>query len=268
LCHLVKKYGVNFISTAENPIEYNYGPRSVAVGDLNNDNCLDMVVANHIVNNIDIFFGYDNGSFANQMAYSTDSFPQSVAVGDFNNDTRLDIVVTNWGANSVSVLLGYGNGTFANQMTYPTGDGPSSVAVGDYNNDNRLDIIVNNKYSNNVAVLIQYDRGALADEMTYASGGDSRLRYVVVNDMNSDGRLNIVVANYGTNNVGVLLGYGNGTFESQIMLNIGSNSHPTSIAVADFNGDSQMDIVVTISATKNVDILLGNGKGIFSIQTS
>jgi len=66
-----------------------------------------MVVANHIVSNIDIFFGYGNGSFANQMTYSTGSDPSSVAVGDFNYDTPLDIVVANENINSVSVLLGF-----------------------------------------------------------------------------------------------------------------------------------------------------------------
>ena len=102
--------------------------------------------------------------------------------------------------------------------------------------------------------------------MTYASGGGSRLRCVAVGDMNNDTQLDIVVANYGTNNIGVLLGYGNGTFVSQMMLNTGSNSHPSSIAIGDFNGDNQLDIAVANYGTKNVDMLLGNGKGTFVSQ--
>ena len=73
-----------------------------------------------------MLLGYGNGSFDNQMTYSTGANPSSAAVGDFNNDTRLDIVVANWDSNTVSVLLGYGNGSFANQMTYSTGSNPLS----------------------------------------------------------------------------------------------------------------------------------------------
>ena len=42
-----------------------------------------------------VLLGYGNGSFHDQMTYSTGYSPQSVAVGDLNNDTRLDIVVAN-----------------------------------------------------------------------------------------------------------------------------------------------------------------------------
>jgi hypothetical protein len=72
---------LNFSSTTKNPIEYNYGPRSVAVGDFNSDTWLDMVVANSIVNNIAIYFAYENGTFLKQIEYSTGygSAPSMVA---------------------------------------------------------------------------------------------------------------------------------------------------------------------------------------------
>ena len=102
-------------------IQLALSPRSVAVGDLNNDTRLDIVVANSDSNNVSVLLGYGNGSFHEQMTYSTGSQPYSVAVGDLNNDTRLDIVVANFDSNNVSVLLGYGNGSFQDQMTYSTG---------------------------------------------------------------------------------------------------------------------------------------------------
>ena len=62
---------------------------------MNNDTRLDIVVANGNDNNVSVLLGYGNGSFHDQMTYSTGSYPSSVAVGDLNNDTRLDIVVAN-----------------------------------------------------------------------------------------------------------------------------------------------------------------------------
>ncbi|CAF5084582.1 unnamed protein product, partial [Rotaria sp. Silwood1] len=84
-------------------------PKSFVIGDFNNDNEMDIAVANSGINNVGIFLRYDNGSFGNQVAYATDSSPWGVAVGDFNNDTILDIVVANLGSDNVGVFLGRGN---------------------------------------------------------------------------------------------------------------------------------------------------------------
>ena len=44
---------------------------------------------------------------------------------------------------------------------------------------------------------------------------------VAVGDFNNDTILDIIVANYGTNNLGVLLGYGNGTFANMVLYSVG-----------------------------------------------
>ena len=57
--------------------------------------------------------------------------------------------------------------------------------------------------------------------MTYSTGQASSPYAVTVADFNNDGRLDIAVANYGTRNVGVLLGYGNGMFAKQMTFSSG-----------------------------------------------
>ncbi|CAF4224915.1 unnamed protein product, partial [Rotaria sordida] len=53
-----------------------------------------------------------------------------------------------------------------------------------------------------------------------------------------------------------------------MMLSTGVDSHPISIAVGDFNGDRVLDIALANNGTKHADMMLGNGKGKFAIQTS
>ncbi|CAF1320216.1 unnamed protein product [Rotaria sordida] len=184
-------------------------PQSFAIGDFNNDDHMDIAVVNSRTNNVGIFLGYGNNSFTNQLAYTTGAAPKSVALGDFNNDSNLDIVVANSKDDNIGIFLGYGNGSFANQMTYSTGSysEPYSVAVGDFNNDTLLDIIVANHGSNSVCVLLEYGNGnGNFSNPKFFSVGHGRLPFsVVVGDFNSDKKLDLVIANEGTDNLKLLL---------------------------------------------------------------
>ncbi|UJR18376.1 hypothetical protein I4U23_005280 [Adineta vaga] len=243
-------------------------PYSVAVGDFNNDNRSDIVVANYNGSSVSVLLGYGNGTFANQMMFPTGSQPYSVAVGDFNNDNRSDIVVANYNGSSVSVLLGYGNGTFASQRIFPAGNGPRSIAVGDFNDDNQLDIVVANDGSMNgifnVGLLLGYGNGTFASQITFSDG--YRPYSVTVGDFNNDNRLDIAMANYFSDNVGVRLGYGNGTFAGQKTFTTGAG--PWSVAVGDFNNDNRSDIAVANYNGFNVGVLTGDGDGAFPNQTT
>ncbi len=244
-------------------------PQSVAVGDFNNDNRLDIVIVNSGTSNVGILLGYGNGTFSTQTTCSTIaySFPQSVTVGDFNNENRLDIAVANAG-NSIGVLLGHGNGTFATEVTYSTSSESYSIAVGDFNNDNRLDIAVANYGTNNICIFLGSDTEIFENRTTYFTGLDSHPISVVIGDFNNDNRFDIAVANSGTDSIGVLLGQGNGIFANPLTYMIGTDSTPYSIAVADFNNDNRLDIVVANYGTNSIDILFGSGNGSFQSTIS
>lgn len=88
---------------------------------------------------------------------------------------------------------------------------------------------------------------------------------VATGDFNGDGKLDVVNIDSGSD-LNVMLGNGDGTFQTPIALNIAaSNFFPEAIAVGDFNGDHLLDVAVW--ATNNnpigtqVNIYLGNGTG-------
>jgi hypothetical protein len=62
--------------------------------------------------------------------------------------------------------------------------------------------------------------------------------------------------------VWILLGNGNGTFQTPASFNVGTN--PAAIAVGDFNFDGKLDLAVVNQGSGNVTILLGNGDGTFN----
>lgn len=73
----------------------------------------------------------------------------------------------------------------------------------------------------------------------------------------------LAVADSAGNNVGVLFGYGDGTFQPPTNLNTGTGSTPASVAVADFNNDGFWDVVVANAGNKTVSVFLGHGDNTF-----
>jgi len=87
-----------------------------------------------------------------------------------------------------------------------------------------------------------------------------------VGDFNGDGNLDIAVANSVSNDVSILLGNGDGTF--QPARNYGTGSSPGSIAVVDLNSDGRVDLVVTNFLGGTLSVLLGEGDGTFQPAVS
>ena len=74
-------------------------------------------------------------------------------------------------------------------------------------------------------------------------------------DLNGDGKLDLAVANPTANTISVLLGNGDGTFQSAVAYPAGQA--PQSLVVADFNGDGRPDIAAA-NYSGTVSIFLGN----------
>jgi len=206
-------------------------------------------------------------SFAAAVNYAAGANPYSVAVGDFNADGRPDLAVANVSSNNVSILLGNGGagGTFQPAVNYAVGSSPRSVAVGDFNADGRPDLAVANLTSNTVSILTGNGGvgGTFQPAMNYAVG--SNPFSVAVGDFNADGRPDLAVANFSTNNASVLLGNADGTFQGAVNYAVGT--FPRSIGVGDFNADGRPDLAVAninAAGPGTVSILSGNGNGTFA----
>src|SRR6266699_280774 len=188
---------------------------------------------------------------------------------------RLSLLV----AATSSLLLAFPNRTLAQtplfnpQTEYVAGSqqGPSNIVVGDFNGDGKPDLAVANFGDWNVYVLLGNGDGTFqVARSVYFNGGGARFWYIAEGDFNGDGKLDLAVTDYSNNNVSVLLGNGDGTFQAAQSLPVGIN--PWYFAVGDFNSDGMLDLAVADygcsqechpSPSNTVLVLLGNGDGTF-----
>jgi len=263
-----------FAKASGSPVTTGSYPISVAVGDFKGDGKLDLAVANGISNNLTILLGNGDGTFSATASPATGSTPYSVAVGDFNGDGIPDLAVANAGSRSLTILLGKGDGTFApptcngSPCPPPTSGYTVSVAVGDFNGDGIPDLAAANEGSSSVTILLGNGDGTFSSPQCSGSPctPPATGRYpfsVAVGDFNGDGKLDLAVANEGSNTVTILLGNGDGTFTATAA-SPSTGSSPYSVAVGDFNGDGKLDLAVANFGSSTVTILLGNGDGTFT----
>jgi hypothetical protein len=246
-------------------------PTSVVIGDFNGDGKPDLAVASFgpsgpVEGVLSILLGNGDGTFQPAVTYSTGGYtPESIAMGDFNGDGKADLVVANYGSaaagnlGNVSVLLGNGDGTFQSAVSYDGGGSPAFVAVADFNGDGKADLAVGQ--SGGVGIFLGNGDGTFLANGLYVAGANPSS--IAIGDFNLDGKLDLAVgeANILTNDAYVLLGKGDGSFETAVPLTTGAD--PYSVVVGDFNGDGKPDIATANNQSNNVSVLIGNGDGTF-----
>ena len=95
--------------------------------------------------------------------------------------------------------------------------------------------------------------------LTYSVGANPQA--LVAADLNGDGKTDLAVANAGSNDISILLGNGDGTF--QAATSFVSAPGAAAIAAGDLNGDTFQDLVVPNQGQSRAVILFGNGDGTF-----
>jgi hypothetical protein len=280
---------MNFYSLRGNGYQPN--AVSIATGDFNGDGYPDFVVGNGngpSTTGVTVFLSNPDGSLQPGVSYAstTTNFElEYVVVGDFNGDGKPDIAAADFHNGVVQIFSGNGNGTFEAGPTYATdstaGANALGLATADFNGDGKLDLAVINNHgtsSANIGVLLNNGKGGFDKVVNYPL---SKLAtQITAASLRGDGKMDLVVPLYGTSAtpgtaVAILLGNGNGTFQHETDLQLGSGSsafnNPYAVAVGDINGDGKPDLAVTIQDQINfnqgIAVALGNGDGTFQTPT-
>ena len=239
------------------------GARGVAVADVNGDGKLDVLVANSCASGIycdgnsntgsvAVLLGRGDGSLRRARVYSAGGLMAGyIVLGDFNGDSKLDVAIGEacgcGGHRKIAVLLGNGDGTLQSAQSYDLPGEPQGITAGDLNGDGAPDLVVGvqaeGQQSGSVAVLLGNGDGSFQKSMVAGAGVSP-----VLDDVNGDGKLDLVVAACGDpkcskGGVGILLGNGDGSFQAvQVYSSGGVNAN--FVALGDVNRDGKHDVFV------------------------
>ena len=231
-------------------------PSAIAVGDMNGDGVLDLVVANNSAN-MQVLLGKGDGTFLPPIQCVFPSIATAVQLGDFNHDGRLDV------AHGLTVQLGNGDGTLQAPVAVGSADCCSGGAIADLNGDGKLDLIAAGANAGYASVWLGNGDGTFAATASYLA--QSGTNAVAVADFNGDGKPDFVVTNPTSNTVTVFLANGHGSYQGTAVY--GSLAGANSATFADFDRDGLSDMAVA-TADSMVLTYRGNGDGTFQPSAS
>jgi hypothetical protein len=254
-------------------------PKRIAIGDLDGDGNPDIAVVNFNSGNastVSIFRNTStNGiiSFSPKTDYATGNGSIGISIADMNGDGKPDLIVSSGNSGIFSIFQNTtsspGNISFAAKRDYILLTHPDNITTADLDNDGKPDLITSNFSDNSISIFRNTSSGgilSLGPETDYAVG--SNPTYVTTGDLDGDGKLDLVVANYSSGSISF---FKNLSDSGSIALGTRQDSllAATTISLGDLNGDGKIDLCSGIGLVGNISVIQNtySGTSVFSFAS-
>jgi hypothetical protein len=204
-----------FAAAQGSPIPVARGPYdSLVLRDFDGDKKLDVAMPNIHGNKLEVLRGDGRGGFARfpGSPYAVNARPIYAASTDVNNDGKPDLLATHDDVNLLTILLNDGKGGFSPAAGAPmkTPGIGLGIAAADLNGDGNIDLAFGAMSGMNSParpfILLGDGKAGFTELKGLELDARRRPEYLALADLNRDGRLDMVVSNYGSGSISVLLG--------------------------------------------------------------
>jgi FG-GAP-like repeat/Bacterial Ig-like domain/Putative Ig domain len=236
-------------------------PRSVALGDLNGDGADDLVIGHG--SGLLVRLNDGSGNFATSDTHLLDPGFNRVLIADLTGDGIPDIAGSTTTEGGARIFTGVGDGSFTLSDSVDLVGIPTSITSVDIDGDTDLDLLVPILTGSAVHILTNDGSGDFTGSASTAPGASFPMG-VEAADLAGDGSLRIVTAGLGDSQVVLAKEFTPvpGVWLHDAAFPVGAQ--PQSLAIADVDGDGDIDILTGDQFGEGLALLLNHGDGTFA----
>ncbi len=246
-------------------------PAQISYADINGDGTIDFATANAYGSapTVSVFLN-NNGVLTLSTTLDCPTFvPSDVEFFKTAGDDNYDLAVSTSNSGLIDIFKGNGDGSFTTNERFSIMLGTMytqlySMIHYDANGDGIEDLLSASYNNANFVVIPGNIQGWIDAQWVdyYDASANTYYDFMLAEDMNYDGKKDIITTSYSKDSLLIMNGKGDGTFDFGAIYFAGD--YPNDMIINDFNGDTYLDIATLAYNTDSVILFFNNGTGSYT----